>query len=81
MKNETAIGLAAQCWCNPRTEDRTMDIDVAVVFSEMVKKVLDQDPEIMAMIDTLDAVSENKIPHGMSEAGEYADGEFVSGHS
>lgn len=34
MPSQTAIEKAAQCWCDPRTADRTMDVELATVFAE-----------------------------------------------
>jgi len=53
MKINVARGLAAQCWCDPRTSDRVMDPDLAEVFAEMLQKLSELDPEMLAMIDTL----------------------------
>ena len=55
MEMDVARGLAAQCWCDPRTSDRVMDPDLAEVFAEILQKLSELDPEIMEMIDTLNA--------------------------
>ena len=36
MPSEIAIATAAQCWCDPRTETREMDVELATVFAERV---------------------------------------------
>jgi len=36
MPSEIAIATAAQCWCDPRTETRVMDVELATVFAERV---------------------------------------------
>ncbi len=53
MEIDVARGLAAQCWCDPRTSDREMDVDLAEVFAETLQKLSELDPDMMAMIDTL----------------------------
>ena len=53
MEIDTAKGLAAQCWCDPRVSDREMDVELADVFAEMLQKLSECDVGIMAMIDTL----------------------------
>lgn len=55
MEIDVARGLAAQCWCDPRTSDRVMDPDLAEVFAEKLQKLSELDPEIMGMIDALNA--------------------------
>lgn len=34
MPSKEAMQIAAQCWCDPRTETRVMDPDLAQVFAE-----------------------------------------------
>lgn len=41
MPSEKAIEIAAQCWCDPRTEDRTMDVELAMVFAEQLDKYIE----------------------------------------
>ena len=53
MERHIALGLAAQCWCDPRTSDREMDVELAEVFAEMLQKVSRIDPEIVKMMDKL----------------------------
>ena len=55
MEIHLARGLAAQCWCDPRTSDREMDAELAEVFAEMLQKVSRLDPEITTMLDKLNA--------------------------
>ena len=53
MEIDVARGLAAQCWCDPRTSDREMDVELAEVFAETLQKLSELDPGIMEMIATL----------------------------
>ena len=53
MEIDVAMGLAAQCWCDPRIEDRVMDPELAQVFAESLQKLSELDPGMMAMVDTL----------------------------
>ena len=36
MTREEALQLAAQCWCDPRTENNTLDLELATVFAEQL---------------------------------------------
>jgi len=51
---EIAMGLAAQCWCDPRTSNREMDSELATVFAELLIKVIERDPITMDMIEDWD---------------------------
>ena len=55
MEMDVARGLAAQCWCDPRTSNREMDATLAEVFAESLQKLSELDPEMMAMIEKLNA--------------------------
>ncbi len=55
MEMDVARGLAAQCWCDPRTADREMDATLAEVFAEVLQKLSELDPDMMKMIDILNA--------------------------
>ena len=37
---EAAIGVAARCWCDPRVSDREMDVELGMVFAEVVTKYM-----------------------------------------
>ncbi len=39
MTKEEALGLAAACWCDPRTSNREMDSELATVFAEQLLEV------------------------------------------
>lgn len=41
MPSQEAIEIAARCWCDPRTEDRAMDVVLALVFAEVLDKYWD----------------------------------------
>lgn len=32
MEEETGLGVAARCWCDPETEDIEMDVKLATAF-------------------------------------------------
>lgn len=34
LPSEESMHTASQCWCDPRTSDREMDVDLATVFAE-----------------------------------------------
>jgi len=36
MTKDEALGLAAGCWCDKRTEHKVMDIELAEVFAEKI---------------------------------------------
>lgn len=40
MPTKKALYVAAQCWCDPRVSDRTMDSDMAVVFAEVIDEYI-----------------------------------------
>jgi len=54
MKINIARGLAAQCWCDPRTSNREMDVELAEVFAETIQKLSNFDPSIVKMIKVLE---------------------------
>jgi len=38
----TSVEIAAQCWCDPRTSDRVMDVALAQVFAEKLEALREQ---------------------------------------
>lgn len=55
MKIETAMALAAQCWCDSRTEKIEMDVTLATVFAEMLQKLSENDPTLIKRIHKLNS--------------------------
>lgn len=45
MDMEEARGIAARCWCDPRVENRQMDVEMAEVFAEALVKVANGEAE------------------------------------
>ena len=41
MPTQKAIYVAAQCWCDPRVSDRTMDSELAMVFAEVIDEYIE----------------------------------------
>ena len=41
MKNELALGFAAQAWCEPETATKTMDSEMAIAVSRIISPLLD----------------------------------------
>ncbi len=41
MASEEALQHAAQCWCDPRVKDRTMDPELAEVFAEKIDQLFE----------------------------------------
>ena len=39
MKRETAVAIAAQCWCDPETEGVQMDPRLAQAFADRLVKI------------------------------------------
>lgn len=37
MTKEHAVGLAAQCWCEPETKQKVMDSELAFAFAKKLK--------------------------------------------
>jgi len=37
--SDESLQLAAQCWCDPETEDRAMDVKLAVAFAKRLDKL------------------------------------------
>ncbi len=42
MATEQALHIAARCWCDPRTSDRTMDPALAEVFAEALDATVEK---------------------------------------
>jgi len=42
MKIETAMEIAAQCWCKKATEHIEMDVELVVAFAQTLKKEVDK---------------------------------------
>ena len=41
IPSEMAMGVAARCWCDPETESRIMDPELALAFARRVDGYLD----------------------------------------
>ena len=41
MPSTKAIEVAAQCWCDPRTSNRSMDVELATVFAEQIDRYIE----------------------------------------
>ena len=49
MEMAVARGIAAQCWCDPETETREMDVALAEAFAKRLVQLDARDPEIMSI--------------------------------
>lgn len=62
MTYEACLQAAARCWCQEKTKDKVMDIDLCEAVARAIEEAYDEGHD-QGYIDGYDEASDDAIPH------------------